>query len=145
MRFRRLLCKNKISRPILVSCHQIFDSYFSIVISLSHKYSFESQPTTNLTFFRYYSINSVCIPKFFVKSSDSSWGFSFFVNLFNFCSFVFVATAYATIYYQSRKRAKVRTTTRKADKGVTGRVINMYFLPSLMDSEESKEQSNPYE
>ncbi|XP_078493335.1 G-protein coupled receptor GRL101-like [Ciona intestinalis] len=54
-------------------------------------------------YFGYYSDNSVCIPKLYVKHSDAAWGFSLAISIFNFFSFIYVLVAYFAIYLKSSK------------------------------------------
>nr|XP_039259229.1 G-protein coupled receptor GRL101-like isoform X2 [Styela clava] len=78
--------------------------------------------------FGYYSVDSVCIPKFFVTKDDRAWPFSFFVNLFNFCAFVFVASSYVAIYIKSREGSKFRRTASRAEKDDGNRSLQRKIL-----------------
>ena len=56
----------------------------------------EYRPTL---YFGYYSAHGVCLPKIFPDiHRDRSWGFSLFVIVLNFVSFLYMLIAYIAIY-----------------------------------------------
>ena len=57
---------------------------------------------------RYFSADSVCIPRLFVTTNDKSWPFSIFITLFNFISFLYMLCAYIFIIYKARMPATCR-------------------------------------
>ena len=62
-----------------------------------------SRAVNHLVLFRYYSADSVCIPRLFVTRDDNAWGLSLAITIFNFLAFTYVACAYAVILWVSRK------------------------------------------
>ncbi|XP_039247954.2 uncharacterized protein LOC120325854 isoform X1 [Styela clava] len=74
---------------------------------LSKKYFVHSDLFSLETLFGYYSVNSVCIPKYFVTRSDPAWQFSLTINIFNFVAFIFVVSMYLAIYFKSTNTSNI--------------------------------------
>nr|XP_039260639.1 uncharacterized protein LOC120336918 isoform X3 [Styela clava] len=78
--------------------------------------------------FGYYSVDSVCIPKFFVSQEDRAWPFSFAVNVFNFFAFVFVAFSYVAIYIKSSEKTSLRKSSMSNDRDDENRTMQLKIL-----------------
>jgi len=85
--------------------------------------------------FGYYSLNSVCVPEWFVTTKSPGWQFSIVVVSINLILFLFVVSAYLVIYLKSTAQAKVRG-TGSLDRASAMQVsycdvVNAFMLPSL--------------
>ena len=68
--------------------------------------------------FGYYGETSVCMPRFYVKSGDSSWEYTFSLITVNFLCFLFVAIGYLEIYRRAKKSAAKVHSNRSEQQAV---------------------------
>ena len=66
--------------------------------------------------FGYYSLNSMCVPEWFVTSKTLGWQFSIVVVSINFIMFLFVVGCYLAIYLKSTSCAEILMTTQAAHR-----------------------------
>ena len=66
--------------------------------------------------FRYYSTNSVCIPKIFARYDDPSWPLTITIMAINFLSFLYIVVAYCIIVCKS-KTSQLKTGQVRKNNG----------------------------
>ena len=87
-----------------------FQSWFEIKKVISYKFRYNQIKAE----FGFYSQTSVCMPRFYASTRDSSWEYSTFLITLNFMLFIYMVIIYVVVY-------KKATGTKPSTSNVKGR------------------------
>ena len=78
--------------------------------------------------FRFYSQKSVCMPRFYTTTSESTWQYSTFLITLNFMLFIYMVVIYAVVY---KKATGMKFSTSKSKGSVFNAVAKSVCSPVI--------------
>ena len=77
--------------------------------------------------FGYYGETSICMPRFFVATSDSSWQYTLVIITINFLAFLFIVSSYVSLYikFKTQRREIHDKNAAKQEKTMQRRIARI--------------------
>jgi len=96
-------------------------SWFKVKEAISHKFEYSEIKAE----FGFYSQTSVCMPRFYASTSDSTWEYSTFLITFNFTLFIYMVFVYVLVYKKATGRNFSTPTKKNTNQEMQKRISRL--------------------
>jgi len=96
-------------------------SWFKIKETISCKFRYNEIKAE----FGFYSQTSVCMPRFYTSTSDSSWEYSIFLITLNFMLFIYMVVVYVLAYKKVSGMSVSTSTKKETNRGIQKRISRL--------------------
>jgi len=102
-------------------------SWFKVIETISYKFRYNEIKGE----FGFYSQTSVCMPRFYSSTSESSWEYSTFLITLNFMLFIYMVVVYILVYKKASGMSVSTSTKKDPNRGMQKRISRLLLTDFL--------------